>query len=149
MVGTYAEPDGLHHPPDMSGGPCIFGVLNRVSENRIVQRAGVGFSPVRQHALPTLKCEVSEVWWGGHVRRGRVRKLRGADVQPTPLKFYTGAPALSLHRCHMKNSHTSTLNFSQNVLGTCLCHHLLLPCLVELTLRFLQHSAVLIFHSAS
>ncbi len=128
MGGTYTEPDGLHHPSDMSGGPRVFGVLNRVSENRCIQRAGVGFSPVGRHALPTPKCEVGEVWRGRHVRRGQVRKLRGADVQPMPLKFYTGTPALSLHRCHLKNSYASTLNFPRNVLGTCLCHHLLLPC---------------------
>ncbi len=80
---------------------------------------GMGFSPVRWHTLRTPKCKVSEVWQGGHVRRGRVRKLRGVDVQPTPLKFYTGMPALSLHRCHLKNSYASTLNFPWNVLGTC------------------------------
>ncbi len=36
MVRTYTEPDGLHHPVDMSGGPCVFGMLNRVYENGIV-----------------------------------------------------------------------------------------------------------------
>ncbi len=112
----------------MSWGPRVFGALNRVSEDRIIQGAGVGFSPVGQHALPTPKCKVSEAWRDGHVKRGRFRKLRGVDVQPTPLNFYTGAPALSLHRCHLKNSYTSTLNFPRNVLGTCLRRHPLLPC---------------------
>ncbi len=83
------------------------------------------------------------------LRRGWVRMLRGADVQPTPLKFYTGMPTLSFHRCHLRNFYTSTLNFPQNVLGTCLHHHPLLPCWAELTRRFSQHSTVLIFHSAS
>ncbi len=36
MVGTYTEPDGLHHSADMSGGPRIFIMLNRVHENGIV-----------------------------------------------------------------------------------------------------------------
>ncbi len=63
-------------------GSTRFGVLNRVSEDRIIQGTGVGFSPVGRHALPTPKCKVSEAWRGGHVKRGRFRKLRGADVQP-------------------------------------------------------------------
>ncbi len=106
---------------------------------------------VQSDSTPWPQRNAKSVKFGGAdmLRRGWVRKLRGVDVQPMPLKFYTGTPALSLHRCHLRSFYTSTLNFPWNVLGTCLCHHPLLPCWAELTCHFSQHSAVLIFHSAS
>ncbi len=65
-VATYAEPDGLHHPPDMSGGPRVLGALNRVCDYGVVQQVGMCLCPVRWHPPATAKREVGKVWWGGH-----------------------------------------------------------------------------------
>ena len=69
VAETYTEPDGLHHPLDMGRGPRVFGALNRVSENGIVQRADMCFSPIGRHPLATAEHKVGEVGQSGHVEK--------------------------------------------------------------------------------
>ncbi len=69
VAETYTEPDGLHHPADMSRGPSVFVALNRDRDYGVIQQLGMCLSPVRQHPLATAKCKVGEVWWGGHAEK--------------------------------------------------------------------------------